>query len=159
MGLEMSRSTWGPQQGIFPTPREVSSAVMRQKLHGRAQGSRETAVTNPAAVGAPTGHRCSTCVPKLLQGSSGMAPRPAVPSAGVPQGSQPGKQALAPSAASQGSQQPPFPFPSQPTEQFSSHLSQPSGPPQTFLGFQVVQSKAAASLRASLPCAQSCLGL
>lgn len=70
------RDSW---QDIFPTRRQVSSPVMRQAPHGRAQGSKETqtAETNPGLLQplwvatAHSGHGCFTSVPRLLQGSSG----------------------------------------------------------------------------------------
>lgn len=135
-----------PQQDIATTPKQVSSAVMRQTPHGSAQDTetlqcqtQELWGTNSSV---PTGHRCTTCVPKLLQGSSGgHGTMASLLSAGVLQGSQPGKQlsSQCPQPGLTAVSIPPSPASLPGTEQVSSHLSQPAGPTQILLGFRLLQ--------------------
>ena len=176
----------GTQQSIFPTSKQVSSPVMRQASRGRAQGSRETqtAGTNPGllqpgflAVWVPTahvGHGCFTCVPGLLQGSSGRHDtmvsctqcRGAVglewPSPTPSLGNRP-ELPMLPTRAHSSLHSP---LHSQPaasqalskSRATSQHAFLAIGASTDIPGLQVTQSKAAAPLRASLPLAQSCLG-
>lgn len=142
MGLQMSRPTWGPLGGHFLHPKTSFLCSDGIDTPWKSSGKqRETAVTNLVAVGVPTGHRCSPRVPRLLQGSSG---RQGTKASSTQCWGPTGLPAWETSLSSQCSQAGltaasiPSSTGSLPgTGQVSSHLSQPSGPPQIFLGFKL----------------------